>query len=146
MAPKNPCLGCGKECTGQQYSVQCTLCVLWCHKECAGISDAFFKNLELQIKEMGTAFWACRSCVSFANTFGAKVNEKLKQMDKRVNDLQEKEEANTGGLEEVQEKVETMEKRMEKLEKKAQEREATEDNGMFEELRAREAIRRNLVV
>jgi hypothetical protein len=108
-------LGCGKECTGQQYSVQCNLCALWCHKDCAGMSDPFFKNLELQIKETGTAFWACRSCVSFANTFGAKVNEKLKQMDKRVDDLQEKVDANTGGLEEVQEKVETVEKRMEKL-------------------------------
>jgi hypothetical protein len=110
------------------------------------MSDPFFKNLQLQIKEMGTAFWACRSCVSFANTFGAKVNEKLKQMDKRVDDLQEKVEANTGGLEDVQEKVETVEKRMEKLEKKTEEREAAEDDGMFEELRAREAIKRNLVV
>ena len=82
------------------------------------MSDPFFKNLELQIKETGTAFWACRSCVSFANTFGAKVNEKLKQMDRRVDDLQEKVQANTGGLEEVQEKVDTVEKRMEKLEKR----------------------------
>ena len=46
----------------------------------------------------------------------------------------------------MQEKVETVEKRMEKLEKKTEEREAAEDDGMFEELRAREAIRRNLVV
>jgi hypothetical protein len=74
------------------------------------------------------------------------VNEKLKQMDKRVDSLQEKVEANTGGLEEVQDKVETVEKRMEKLEKRTEEREAAEDDGMFEELRAREAIRRNLVV
>ncbi len=46
----------------------------------------------------------------------------------------------------MQEKVDTVEKRMEKLEKKTEEREASEDDGMFEELRAREAIRRNLVV
>ncbi len=46
----------------------------------------------------------------------------------------------------MQEKVETVEKRMEKLEKKTEEREAAEDDGMFEELRAREAIRRKLVV
>jgi hypothetical protein len=74
------------------------------------------------------------------------VNEKLKQMDRRVDDLQEKVQANTRGLEEVQEKVDTVEKRMEKLEKRTEEREASEDDGMFEELRAREAIRRNLVV
>jgi hypothetical protein len=74
------------------------------------------------------------------------VNEKLKQMDRRVDDLQEKVQANTGGLEEVQEKVNTVEKRMEKLEKRTEEREASEDDWMFEELRAREAIRRNWVV
>ena len=126
--------------------MQCTLCVLWCHKDCAGISDAFFKNLELQLKEMGTAFWACRSCVSFANTFGAKVNAKLKEMDKRVDNLQEQVESNTGGLEKVKEKVDTVEKKVEKLEKRAEERETTTDEGLFEELRAREAIKRNLVV
>jgi peptidoglycan hydrolase CwlO-like protein len=79
--------------------------------------DAFFKNLELQLKEMGTAFRACRSCVSFANTFRTKVNAKLKEMDKRVDNLQEQVESNTGGLEEVKEKVETVEKKVEKLEK-----------------------------
>jgi hypothetical protein len=43
------------------------------------MSDAFFKNLELQKKEMGQSFGACPSCINFASTFGAKVNEKLKE-------------------------------------------------------------------
>jgi hypothetical protein len=48
------------------------------------MSDAFFKNLELQKKEMGQSFWACPSCISFASTFGAKVNQKLKEVNDRV--------------------------------------------------------------
>ncbi len=77
--------------------------MLWGHKDCAGISDAFFKNLELQKKEMGQSFWACRSCVSFASTFATKVNTKLKEVSDRVDTQQEKVDANTGGLKEVSE-------------------------------------------
>ena len=122
------------------------MCVLWCHKECAGISDAFFKNMELQIKEMGNAFWACRSCVSFASTFGAKVNEKLKEVDKRVDALQNKVESASGELEEVKEKVTVVEKMVKKVEKSVENMEKNGDDGMYEELRAREAIKRNLVI
>jgi hypothetical protein len=112
MALKNPCLGCGKECTGQQYSVLCTFCSFWCHKEYKGISDAFFKNLELQKKEIGQSFWACRSCVSFASTFALKVNAKLKEVNNKVDALQAKVDENSGGLGEVQEEIKLVEKKV----------------------------------
>jgi hypothetical protein len=146
MAPKNPCLGCGKECMGQQYSVCCTLCSLWCHKECAGITDVFFRNLELQKKEIGQSFWACRLCGSFASTFATKVNAKLKEVNDRVDSLQAKVEENTGVLEEVQDKLETMERKVEKAEKMAEDVEKNMEEGMYEEMRAREAIKRNIVI
>ncbi len=41
------CLACGKKCTAKQSSVLCTLCAIWCHKECAGMSDIVFKSLQL---------------------------------------------------------------------------------------------------
>ncbi len=82
----NQCLGCGKQCTSQQFSVQCTLCSLWCHRDCEGISEAYFKALEMQMKEMGTAFWACRSCLSFAT----KVNSQFKDMDRRLGEVSAK--------------------------------------------------------
>jgi hypothetical protein len=72
------------------YSVQCNLCALWCHKDSTGMSDPFFKNLELKIKETEAAFWACRSCQNFAGTFGAKVNLKLKEVEERIDGLQER--------------------------------------------------------
>ncbi len=149
MAPKNPCLACRKECTSQQYSAFCTLCNLWCHKECPGMSDAFFKNLEIQKKEMGQAFWACPSCISFASTFGAKVNQKLKEVNDRVDALQEKVDNNTIGLGEVQERVDTVEETVQKAEKAVEKVEKTVtdmakelESGMYQEMRAREAIKR----
>jgi hypothetical protein len=143
---KNPCLGCGKECTGQQFSVLCTLCALWCHKECAGISDPFFKNLELQKKEMGTAFWACRSCVNFASTFGAKVNARLQEISDKVDTLEARMEENAGGLEKVQEKADAVEKKVEEVETVVENMEKQVNDGMYDEMRAREAIKRNIVM
>jgi hypothetical protein len=63
-----------------QYSVCCTLCNLWCHQTCAGISDDAFKGLERQAKEMGQSFWACWSCLNFAT----KVNHQFKEVTKRL--------------------------------------------------------------
>ncbi len=139
---KAPCLGCGKECTGQQYSVLCTICSLWCHKECAGMSDAFYKNLELQMKEMGQAYWACRSCLSFCN----KMNTQIKEVDKRVDKLMGKLEENTAGLKKADEKIEEVRKAVGKVERKQEDSEKRIEENMAEEMRAREAIRRNIIV
>ena len=116
------------------------------------MTDAFFKNLEIQ-KEMGQAFWACPSCISFASTFGAKVNQKLKEVNDRVDALQEKVDNNTIGLGEVQERVDTVEETVQKAEKAVEKVEKTVtdmakelESGMYQEMRAREAIKRNLVI
>jgi hypothetical protein len=149
MTPKNPCLGCGKECTGQQYSVCCTLCSLWCHKEWAGITDAFFRNLELQKKEIGQSFWACRSCVSFASTFATKVNAKLKEVNDRVDSLQVKVKENTGGLGKYRTNLRRWKerwRRQKKGRKTAEDMEKNMEEGIYEEMRAREAIKRNIVI
>ena len=147
MAPakekkKAPCLGCGKECTGSQYSVQCTICSLWCHKDCAAMSDAFYKNLELQKKEMGQAFWACRSCLSFAN----KMSTQIKEVDRKVERLKEKLEENTEGVKKANDKIETVQKTVGKVERKVEEVERRMEENMMEEMRAREAIKRKVIV
>jgi hypothetical protein len=144
MAPKenHPCLGCGKQCTQSQYSVLCTMCSLWSHKECAGLTDAYFKNLEMQKKEMGIAYWACRSCLNFAS----KMNTKLKEVDRRIDQLKERVEENTDGLGRAKEKIDKVEKSVETVEQKVEDAEKRMENQMYEEMRAREAIRRNLVI
>jgi pyrimidine operon attenuation protein/uracil phosphoribosyltransferase len=83
------------------------------------MSDPFFKNLERQIKETGAALWACRLCQNFAETFGAKVKAKLKEVTERMDGLQEKE-THTEEIQQTQEKVdivEKMEKCMEDMKK-----------------------------
>ena len=85
----NPCLICKKSCTKAQYSVKCTLCENWCHKSCAGLSDEAIKGLNLQQKEVGTAFWACKSCLSYATKVNhqfKKANERIDQVEKRTED------------------------------------------------------------
>jgi hypothetical protein len=118
------------------------MCTLWCHKECAKISEEFFKSLELQKKEMGIAWWGCRSCVSFAT----KMNARFKEVDKRMDLLTERVDENTGELEQVKEKVDKVEKRVEEAGRRMENSERKSEDGMLEELRAREAIRRNVVL
>jgi hypothetical protein len=95
---------------------------------------------------MGQAFWACRSCVNFASTFGAKVNAKLKEVSDRVDALEGRMTENANGLEEAQQQIESVEKAVEKVENTVNNMEKQSEDGMLEELRAREAIKRNLVL
>jgi hypothetical protein len=118
------------------------MCSLWCHKECARISEEFFKSLEIQKKEMGIAYWACRSCVSFAT----KMNTKFKEIDKRMDQLSERVDENSDGLELAQQKIDKVEKSVREVEKKVENGEKQSEDQMLEELRAREAIRRNIVI
>jgi chromosome segregation ATPase len=74
------------------------------------------------------------------------VNAKLKEVSDRVDTLQEKVDANTGGLEEVSKKMDTVEKKVEQAEKTVTDVEKNIEEGMYEEMRAREAIRRNIVM
>ena len=118
------------------------MCSLWCHKECARISEEFFKSLEIQKKEMGITYWACRSCVSFAT----KMNTKFKEIDKRMDQLSERVDENSDGLELAQQKIDKVEKNVGEVGKKVEESEKRMEDQMYEEMRAREAIRRNIVI
>jgi hypothetical protein len=138
----NQCLACGKQCTSQQFSVQCTLCSLWCHRDCGGISEAYFKALDLQMREMGTAFWACPSCMSFAT----KVNNQFKDMDRRIGEVGAKTEAVTKKVEEHTAEIGEVRGDMRKLEEKLEEMEKKLEDRMCEEMREREIRRLNLVL
>ena len=62
---KYPCLYCAKNCASG--AIQCTICTLWAHRACTKLSKEAIKGLEVQAKEVGLAYWACRSCLSFKN-------------------------------------------------------------------------------
>jgi len=118
------------------------MCSLWCHKECAGISDAFFKNLEQQKKEMGIAYWACRSCLSFA----AKMQTQMKEVDRKLDRLQGEVMVNREGLAKTNGKIEKVERSVGAVGKKVEDVEKRMEENMYEEMRAREAIKRNIIM
>ncbi len=74
------------------------------------------------------------------------MNAKLAEVTERVDALQEKMDENTNGLADAQEKIESVEKKVEKVEKKVEDMGKNTEDGMDDELQAREAIKRNLVL
>ncbi len=94
------------------------------------------------MQEMGTAFWAYRSCLSFAT----KVNTQLKEMNRRIEDVSVKTDMISKRVEEqkteigeVRGDVKKMEERMEEMGKRIEGR-------VYEEIRKREIRRLNLVL
>ena len=136
------CLACNKKCTGSQASVLCQLCSLWCHKECAGLSTAVFKSLALQVKEVGTAYWACKSCLSFAaktNMLLKNMNSQLVAMDTRITQNTTEITATKKVLEKTGENIKRVEKRVEDVKKQV-------EDDLYEEMRERESRKLNLVI
>ena len=136
------CLACNKKCTGSQASVLCQLCSLWCHKECANLSTAVFKSLALQVKEVGTAYWACKSCLSFA----AKTNLLLKNMNTQLTAMDSKITQNVVDIQTNKKNIEKMDSGLKKVERSVENVKKQVEEEMFEEMRERESRRLNVVV
>ncbi len=138
----NPCIACQRNCTKAQHSVRCTLCELWCHKTCSGLSDEAFKGLDIQQKETGTAFWACKSCLGYAK----KVNQQFKRVDERLDGTDRRVEENKKNIETTSQLAQSTAAEVKKLagqmEQLAEKMEETLDT----ELRERETRRLNLII
>jgi uncharacterized coiled-coil protein SlyX len=98
--------------------------------------------MEVQKKETGQVFWACRSCMNFASSITTKVQE----VDRKVEELRGQVVENKEGVDKANENVRKMEKKVEKVEKKMEDGQQRMEDIMYEEMRAREAIRRNVVI
>jgi hypothetical protein len=112
-------------------------CGLWCHKECAGISNEFLKFLEEQKnkKTLASPIWGCRSCIVYAQG----MNHCLKEMEKRLKSAHE-----TGKKNESD--IMRMEKREKKLEEKLKNKIGSGKEAVFEEMSEREAKRLNVII
>ncbi len=147
MAPKEKdkekekCLGCGKT-LSNSHCHQCTVCGLWIHKVCSGISDEFFKALEDQVKNTGMAYWACRPCTAYSQG----ITRKMRAVETKVTELGETVEEVRDNVNEVKSKVSTLEGLVKKAEEKAATAAEKNNDIIFEELREREARRLNLVL
>ena len=94
-----PCLRCKVHVKQNEKAVQCSLCDLWVHKDCEGMSDETFNVLDLQNEEMGQCSWHCGSCHSYARKF----DKRMKNLEKRVQDIEK-------DLPDMQSNIETIRK------------------------------------
>ena len=137
---KSICLLCGKECSSG--TIQCTICSMWCHMSCTKLSKEALKGLEIQAKEVGQAYWACRSCMSF-NT---KWNALMKETSRRQDVTESKVEDNSRNIEELRRLVEATRKEQRDQAKEMEGMSDRMERLMEEELRERESRRLNLVL
>ena len=138
---KTPCLAmCGKTCTSG--CIQCTICSMWCHMTCTKLSKEALKGLEVQAKETGQAYWACRSCMNFNKKWNAHMKETSKKQE--VTDL--KVEDNRKNIEDIRRLLEATRKEVRDLAKDKDCAAERTERMIEEELRERESRRLNLVL
>jgi hypothetical protein len=136
---KDVCLGCSKKFTKNDSAIQCTVCGLWIHKQCANMSDEVFDLLDKQKRESGITYWACRPCTTFAQG----MNHRLRQIDNDIKELKQTATTNTEAIKNLEHKVaevkeiaqkndgmtkEEFESRMKEEKEEAKERKARELN------------------
>ena len=136
----SPCIMCGKECT--RGTIQCTICTMWCHMACTKLSKEALKGLEVQAKEVGQAYWACRSCMSFNN----KWNAHMKETSRRQEETDSKVEDNKRNIDELRNLLEATRREMRTQASMVDGIADRMERVMEEELREREARRLNLVL
>lgn len=144
MAPNkdtSTCLACGKK-LGSGYSVQCAVCGLWIHKTCGNISDEGLRFLEEQMKNTGKAWWACRSCTAYA----CGMNHRMQEIEKKLEDVQKSCSDNESGLKKVTEEVNKLVAKVKEQSVLVEKAAMSSNEGVFEELREREARRNNVVL
>jgi len=135
MANNVDCLGCGQKLKQKDASLQCTVCGLWIHKSCSGITNEVFNALANLFKDTGKAYWACRACNSYAEG----MNHRLKKMEDKVTEAVRVGEENSKEIRTLREEID---KKNDQLEKRVT---SGEDN-ILEEMNDRERRRKNVVM
>lgn len=136
------CLACGKKFNKTDSSVQCTVCGLWAHKTCIGMSDEIFNFINSQRKQTGITYWACRPCTAYAQG----MNHRVKQLEDEMEEMRSACEKNDCGLQKVQEQVTKLAEKVGNQARQVAGAAALEENSVYEELREREQRRTNVVM
>lgn len=129
------CLACGQKFKQRDAAVKCTVCGLWAHKKCSGLTDEFFKCIAEQFKASGRTYWACRSC----NAYAEGMNHRLKELEEAS-----KEAVRLG--QENEKRIHRLEEEAKKREEKQETRVQQSENTVMQEMSDREARRKNVVV
>jgi hypothetical protein len=135
MSGEKDCLGCGQKFKRSDTAVLCTVCGLWAHKKCLGISDEFFKFLAEQYKATGKGYWACRACSNYAEGMNHRLREIQQTAEEALKIAQESRKETEQLRKETEKEREKVEKRVEKCEL-----------NVLEEMGLREEKRKNVVI
>ena len=106
MAPKKTalesvCLGCSKKFTNKCASILCTVCGLWIHKACSGVTDEIFDLLDKQFTATGMAYWACKPCTVYAQG----MNHRMRGIEESISEVRKTATTNSADLRKVEEQV-----------------------------------------
>jgi hypothetical protein len=115
--------------------VKCSICSLWCHKTCSGLTNDFFKCLAEQYKATKRTYWACRSCGNYAESMTHKLKEIQEQATEAIRMGHE-------NKEEIEKLKDTVEKERERADKAV----AKLEREMQEEMTRREERRKNIIL
>ena len=112
------------------------------HMSCTGLSKEAIRGLEVQAKEVGQAYLACRSCMNFSNKWHCQMREVHKRQDETDVRVAE----NTDKIEEVRLATEELRRELREQARKTEGLQEKMEAVMDAELRERESRRLNLVI
>ena len=101
VSPESICLGCSKKFTGKDACILCTVCGLWIHKSCSGVTDDLFDFLDKQLTATGVAYWACRPCTVYAQG----MNHRMRGIEEDIKEVKKAASENSTEIRRVEEMV-----------------------------------------
>jgi len=148
MAPKKKetlCLQCKEKVTEKQYSVQCSICDRWIHKDC-GLDDDEFKLIEKISSKTGSHFWSCEGCslgLSKLHKIVAENGREISALKKDVSALQTENETQNSDINSNKDNIALVKADVEKMKESSS---AVQSQTVFDELEQREAKKHNLMI
>ena len=133
---------CNKHVKKNDKAIQCSLCDHWIHKDCESMDDSTFDVLVRQVENNGGTYWNCKSC----RTFAAKFDKRMKDIDRRLVEVEEKAKSNADDIVAIKTDIKTVQEEVKKQkcdEVAIQENAAT---SVFSELNNRTQRRLNIIV
>ena len=111
VSPDSICLGCSKKFTNKDACILCTVCGLWIHKNCAGVTNNIFDFLDKQLQATGMAYWACRPCTVYAQG----MNHRMRGIEEDLKEVKKSTAENSSEIRRVEEKVKELNSEMKKV-------------------------------
>ncbi len=148
MPPKKKetvCLQCKEKVTEKQYSVQCSICDRWIHKDC-GLDDDEFKLIEKISSKTGSHFWSCEGCSLGLSKLHKMVAENGREIATLKNDVTDLQTENTKQNTDIQSNKDNIALVKADVEKMKENSSAVQSQTVFDELEQREAKKLNLVI